>query len=110
MMEDYRINYSAEAMTDLLEIYHYIADKLLVPRIAEKQIARIRKAVRALCVLPGRHSLVSWEPWHSIGMHQVPVDHFIVFYIVDDKRMIVSVVRIFYSGRNIESIINEEMT
>ena len=26
-----------------------------------------------------------WEPWHSMKMHQLPVDNFIVYYLVDDK-------------------------
>ncbi len=39
-------------------------------------------------------------------MHQLPVDNFIVYYLVDDKERTVTVARIFYGGRDIEGIIN----
>lgn len=39
-------------------------------------------------------------------MHQLPVDNFIVYYLVDDEKMTVTVVRVFYGGRDIEGIIN----
>lgn len=36
----------------------------------------------------------------------MPVDNFIVYYLVDYEKRIVTVVRIFYGGCDIESIIN----
>ena len=53
-----------------------------------------------------RYALVDWEPWHSMKMHQLPVDNFIVYYLVDDEKRAVTVARIFYGGRDIEGIIN----
>lgn len=32
--------------------------------------------------------------------------YFIVYYLIDDKELTVTVVRIFYGGRDIEGIIN----
>lgn len=40
-----------------------------------------------------------------MGMHQLPVDNFIVYYLVDDETGTVTVVRVFYGGRDIERII-----
>ena len=37
-------------------------------------------------------------------MHQLPVENFIVYYLVDDKER--TVARIFYGGRDIEGSIN----
>ena len=54
----------------------------------------------------GHYISVEWEPWHSMKMHQLPVDNFIVYYLVDDKERTVTVARIFYGGRDIEGIIN----
>ena len=39
-------------------------------------------------------------------IHQLPVDNFIVYYLVDDEERTVTIVRIFYGGRDIEGIIN----
>ncbi len=41
-------------------------------------------------------------------MHRLPIDNFVVYYTVDDSSLIVTVIRIFYGGRNVEGIINAE--
>ncbi len=106
MTENYMVSYSQDALDDLREIYAYIANELLVPETAANQVGRIRKEVRSLDFMPARHALVEWEPWHSMGMHQLPVDNFIVYYLVDDEAGTVVVVRVFYGGRDIKGIIN----
>lgn len=106
MSDAYSVSYSPEAMDDLREIYAYIAFTLLVPETAGKQVNRIRKEVRSLNFMPSRYSLVDLEPWKSMGMHKVPVDNFIVYYTVDNDRRTVTVIRIFYGGRDVANIIN----
>lgn len=98
--------HAGKCRVDLREIYSYIANELLVPETAAAQLGRIRKEVRSLDFMPARYTLVEWEPWHSMKMHQLPVDNFIVYYLVDDKERTVTVARIFYGGRDIEGIIN----
>lgn len=105
MMEHYKMVYSVDALQDLEEIYLYISTQLLVPEIAVNQVNRIRKAIRALDSMPMRFALVEWEPWHSMEVHKLPVDHYVVFYIVDVNTATVSIVRIFYGGRNIQEIV-----
>ncbi|MGI6555705.1 MAG: type II toxin-antitoxin system RelE/ParE family toxin [Pseudoramibacter sp.] len=106
MTDRYTINYSPNALDDLREIYTYIANELHVPETAAVQVNRIRKAVRSLDFMPARHTFVEWEPWHLMKMHLLPVDNFIVYYLIDNDKMTVSVVRIFYGGRDIEGIVN----
>ena len=106
MTDSYNVAYSVDALGDLREIYSYFANELLVPETAVAQLGRIRKEVRSLDFMPARYTLVEWEPWHSMKMHQLPVDNFIVYYLVDDKERTVTVARIFYGGRDIEGIIN----
>ena len=106
MTENYKVGYSEDALNDLREIYAYIANELLVSETAAAQVGRIRKEIRSLDFMPARYALVEWEPWHSMKMHQLPVDNFIVYYLVDDEEMAVTVVRVFYGGRDIEGIIN----
>ena len=102
------VSYSGEALDDLRDIYTYIANELLVPETAAAQVGRIRKKIRSLDFMPARYALVEWEPWHSMGMHQLPVDNYIVYYLVDDEAGIVTVVRVFYGGCDIEGIINSK--
>lgn len=107
MSESYSVIYSPEALNDLREIYSYIAFELLVPSIAEGQVTRIRKAIRSLDFMPARNPIVDWEPWKSMGMHKVTVDNFIVFYTVTDDSQTITIIRIVYVGRDVESIASE---
>lgn len=104
MSEQYKVIYSPQAADDLKEIYSYIAFELLAPDTAKNQVNRIRKEIRSLDFMPTRFSIVDWEPWQSIKMHKVPVDNFVVFYLVDFNNLCVTIVRIVYGGRNIQSI------
>lgn len=106
MTENYKVEYSVDAVNDLREIYTYIANELLVSDTAVAQVSRIRKAIRSLDSMPARCALVEWEPWHSMKMHQLSVDNFIAYYQVDDEKLAVTVVRVFYGGRDIEKIMN----
>lgn len=106
MINSYDISYSVDAFNDLREIYSYIANELFVPEIAMNQLGRIRSKIRSLDSMPDRYGLVGWEPWYSMKMHMLPVDNFIVYYLVDNEKRVVTVARIFYCGRNIKKIIN----
>ena len=74
--------------------------------LTQAETAVICMALRSLDFMPARYTLVEWEPWHSMKMHQLPVENLIVYYLVDDKERTVTVARIFYSGRDIEGSIN----
>ena len=105
MSDTYSIIYSSEAKDDLREIYSYIAYDLQAPETAEGQVNRIRKEIRSLDFMPSRYAVVDWEPWKSMGMHRVPVDNFIVYSVVNNGSRTITVIRIFYGGRDIEDII-----
>lgn len=108
MNERFNIFYSPEALEDIRKIYSYIAFELQVPETAQKQIARIRKEVRTLDFMPMRYSLVDWEPWKSMRMHSVPIDNYVVYYTVDNEKLSVTIIRVFYSGRDVERIVRSE--
>ncbi|MCD8147851.1 MAG: type II toxin-antitoxin system RelE/ParE family toxin [Clostridiales bacterium] len=106
MSKKYKVVYSSAALDDLDAIYSYIAHGLKERTTARNQVNRIRKEIRSLDVFPGRHAKVDWEPWASAGMHKVPVNNFVVYYLVDSKSMLVTIIRIFYGGRDVAGIIN----
>lgn len=59
--------------------------------------------------MPACHELVEWEPWQSMNMHQLSIDNYIAYYLVDDKTKMVIITRIFYGGRDIKGIINSNI-
>lgn len=106
MSKSYDTIYSPQAFLDLAGLYEYIRFTLEVPKTAEKQVNHIRNAVRSLETMPMRYPLVGWEPWCSKGIRRVLIDNYTVFYQVDENKTTVTIIRIFYSGRNIENIVN----
>lgn len=108
MSDTYQVIYSQEALDDIRKIYSYIAYELQVPDTALNQVNRIRKEIRSLDFMPMRYSILDWEPWKSMQMHKVPVDNYIVFYLVDSNLYTVTIIRIVYSGQDIDENIKSE--
>ena len=106
MTDSYKVGYSVDALDDYVRSIHTLRMNSLFQRLLLLSLAAFRKEVRSLDFMPARYALAHWEPWHSMKMHQLPVDNFIVYYLVDDEKRAVTVVRIFYGGRDIEEIIN----
>jgi len=103
-MNLYRVEYSQEALVDIKSIYTYISQILHAPLTARRQVNRIRKEIRDLEAFPTRYVLVEWEPWASMKMHRLPIDNYVVFYLVDEQAMAVKIVRIVYGERNLEDL------
>ena len=108
-MTFYCVEYSEEAMEDLRAIYRYIAYELLAPQAARGQTDRIQDAIDELNCFPEKYQLVQWEPWFSMGLHQRPVDHYIVYYLINPEQETVSVVRILYGGRDVRRILMDSI-
>ena len=85
--------YSARARQDLRNIYEYISYDLLVPETATRQTRRIMKEIRSLDEMPMRHRLYDDEPWHSQGVRFFPVDNYLVFYLPDETKNTVYIVK-----------------
>ena len=102
------IIYSPESVDDLIKIYTYIASVIQAPDNAKELVNRLRRNIRKLDYMPFRHRLVEWEPWNSMGMRVFPVDNFDIYYLVDTEKSVVQIVRIFYSGRDIENLIKTQ--
>ena len=108
MTDAYSVRYAPAAKEDLKSIYGYIAYTLQERSTAARKAGCICKAIRSLDAMPERHRAVEWEPWASLGMRMMPVDNYVIYYLVDKEKRTVTVVRIFYGGRNVEEIIKGE--
>ena len=109
MKSEYRVKYSPEALDDIRGIYSYIAVELQAEQTAVNQVNRIRQTIRKLSLFPEKHTIVEWEPWNSMGMRMLPVNNYVVYYLIEEDNNMVWVVRIFYSGRDVEHIIKEDL-
>lgn len=103
----YKVEITTQAKADLRGIYEYIALTLLAPENAVGQINRLEKGIKSLNQMPMRFRKYETEPWRSRGVHIMPVDNFVVFYIPNEEMGIVNVFRVMYGGRNIIERLNE---
>ena len=98
----WKINYSDSSKEDLFSIYEYISIELSAPKAAGGLLDRLFKSVRSLEEFPMRHPVYDKEPWKTRNIRFIPVENYIVFYLIDEKSGTVNVVRIIYAGRDME--------
>ncbi len=98
-MKQYTVQITDKALADMEEIYTYIAEQLLAPENAIGQYNRIADAIQNLNVFPERVRIMESEPEHTMGLRQLPIDNFSVFYVIEDNRVVVT--RVLYSASDI---------
>lgn len=98
----YSVNITNQAEEDLRAIYEYIAFQLKSFENANGQLERLEKNILSLKEMPQRFKIFEKEPWKSQGLRTMPVDNYIVFYIPDDSKQTVTIIRVMYGGRNVE--------
>ena len=106
---NYEIEFSEQAEMDLRGIYEYIAFTLHAPINAGKQLERLEKNITELTSMPSCFKEYEKEPWRSRGLRMMTVDNFIVFYLPDEKKKLVTIIRIIYSGRDMNVELEENM-
>lgn len=99
----YTIKVTNQADHDIRNIYEYIVYELQSPKNARSQLDRIEKCIMSLDYMPERYRFYDKEPWKSRGLHIIPVDNYCILYIVDNDDRIVSIVRVMYGSRDINT-------
>lgn len=104
-MENYTVQVTEEALSDMEAVYRYIAEKLLSPENALGQYNRIADEILSLDTFPERYRLVDFEPERSAGLRRMLVDNYSVFYVVRENCVIVT--NVLYSASDIEQRLKE---
>lgn len=102
----FNVTITNKANCDIRDIYEYIAISLFSPKSALEQILRLEKTITSLAEMPERHQIYDKEPWKSRGMRIVPVDNYLVFYLINAEKNVVTIVRVIYGGRNISDFLS----
>jgi len=104
-MSKYNIEITKPAEQDLYQIRSYISKELLEPETARRVVSKIAKSIITLEDMPLRNSLVADERLAHKGIRKIIVDNYTIFYIANEERKVVTIVRILYSRRNWESLL-----
>lgn len=53
--------------------------------------------------MPERFRKYEREPWNSKGLRMMPIDNYCVLYIPDTEDRLLTILRVMYSSRDIET-------
>lgn len=102
----YEVEVSEQADSDLREIFDYIAFELQSPENASGQLDRLEEQMLSLYTMPERYRKYEKEPWKSRGLRVLQVDNYVVLYIPDSDKKVVTILRVMYAGRDIDNQLN----
>ena len=102
----YEVEVSEQADSDLRGIFEYIDFELQSPENASGQLDRLEEQILSLDTMPERYRKYEKEPWKTRGLRILPVDNYVVLYIPDSDKKVVTILRVMYAGRDIENQLN----
>ena len=97
----YEVELSEQADSDLRGIFEYISFELQSPENASGQLDRLEEQILSLDTMPERYRKYEKEPWKSRGLRVLPVDNYVVLYIPDSDKKVVTILRVMYAGHAI---------
>ena len=103
--DEYEVILETTAVLDLYGILDYITNVLKAPEAARRVFLSIEEKVMSLDFMPARHNLVREEPYASLGVRIMPVENYNAFYIVDEPKQEVHVLRILYNRREWQNLL-----
>ena len=97
---DYTVKVEPSALLQLEEIVKYISDVLLVPETTKKWLDEMEEAISSLDVFPFRFALIEDEPWKSNGVRKMAIKGFMVYYVIEEEKKLISVIAVVYGRRD----------
>lgn len=100
MPETYTVKITSQAQEQLREIVSYIRYTLQSPETAVRMLNTLEEEISSLEYFPNRLPLTEEEPWHSQGVHKLPVKNYLVYFWVDEAEKRVQVIGVIYGRRD----------
>jgi toxin ParE1/3/4 len=104
-MSKYTVEVTDSAQSDIKEIVSYLSLELKNPLSAKRILSKFRENILSLEEMPKRQNLVKDEVLSNRGIRKLLVDNYFIFYIVDDSKHKVTVIRTLYARRDWESLV-----
>lgn len=100
MDKTYKVKITSQAQEQMQEITYYIAHELKAPDAALNLLNTLEHSIASLSQYPQRVALINEEPWHTKGIHRLPVKNFLIYFWIDDENMKVQVTAVIYGKRD----------
>lgn len=104
-MITYNVVIEPKAQDDLFSIVDYISQILHEPVVAANIYRTIKEHTSLLSDMPKRHKLIDIEPYCTMGVRTLLVKNYTVYYIVDDDKRTVHIIRVLYNRREWQDIL-----
>ena len=104
MSYDIHITYAAQR--DLLNAADYIEFVLKNPKAADTLLDEAEKQINSLSDFPQKFRLVDDPVLSSWGIRFVIVNNYLVFYIIDDEKNMVIIIRFLYQKSDWQTILH----
>ncbi len=72
-------------------------------RMRADSLTVLEEQILSLDIMPERYRKYENEPWKSRGLRVLPVDNYVIFYIPDSNKKVVTILRVMYAGRDIDN-------
>ncbi len=105
MANNYTIKMTPKAVEDLDIIYRYISEELFATSAATNILERIEKEIMRLREFPFSCNLVADEYLKNKGYRKLIVDNYIVFYLIEEEKDRVIVMRVLYGKQKYENLL-----
>lgn len=98
-MTEYSVLIGRQAERDILEAVTYIQEILFQPESARRTYKAIKTQINMLSEMPQRFAVIAEEPYRSMGMRKASAENYLIFYLVNEKKKTVSIVRVLHNRR-----------
>ena len=91
---------------NLIYLNQYERKDMQTPENVSDQLDRLEACIMDLDHMPKRYRQYELEPWKSRGLRVALVDNYLVLYIPDDDTQVVTIIRVMYGGRDVDTQLN----
>ena len=105
----YNVEFSEQGNHDFDEIIRYMCEVLLSPQAAQKFFSAVNEKLILLQNFPYLYPLYHDDKLVKEGFRFVTIGNYLMFYLVDDDKAIVSIIRILYGSRDIPTVFEESL-
>ena len=104
----YKVRITEKAESDINEALDYIEFHLLNPKAANDLLDKVEAEFTTLTEMPEKHQLIEDPLLSAWGIRHLVINNYVAFFMIDEKRKTVYVIRFLYGKRNWIKILKEE--
>ena len=105
-MDEYRIEYTFSSRDDMREMKRYILDTFKYRELGENFTRKMKEAAEGLKTLPTGFNTVGFQ-YRGYEIHLKPHRTYLFFYVVDEEKKVVTILRVMQDGMDWQFILNQ---